>query len=74
MLLAQCIDPTNCDIPHTVPWWMVTAFVAVWLALVVGIVSLVTHLVRSRTDRRRTRRRPAERTDVELYRGDPEPY
>ncbi len=74
MLLAQCIDPANCDIPRTVPWWMVTAFVAVWLALVIGIIFVVAYLLRSRIDRRRTRRRPAERTDVELYRGDLEPY
>ena len=74
MLLAQCIDPADCDIPHTVPWWMVTAFVVLWLALVVGIVSLVAHLVRSRMERRHSSGRPAPGADVELYQGDLDPY
>ena len=74
VLLAQCFNPADCDIPHTLPWWMVAAVVALWLTLVVGILSLVRHLLRARADRRRTERRPAPTTDLELYRGDLERY
>ena len=68
VLLAQCFNPADCDIPHTLPWWMAAAAGALRLALVAGIVFLVRHLLRARAQRRRPTRRVSEDTAVELYR------
>jgi hypothetical protein len=70
VLLAQCLSAADCELPHTVPWWMVAAFAAGWVALVVAIVTVVRHLLQARAGRRRRRRPEPPATDVELHRGD----
>ncbi len=56
MLLAQCADPANCDIPRSVPWYFSLALMAVWAAVVGGIVVLAVWMLRARAERRRERR------------------
>jgi len=69
--LAQCADPANCDLPSTLPWYFSLAMVAVWAAMVVGIVVVGVWLLRARADRRpkaRFRRPPpSETTDVATF-------
>ncbi|HVL93724.1 MAG TPA: hypothetical protein VM264_10315 [Acidimicrobiales bacterium] len=63
MLLAQCADPANCDIPRALPWYFALAMFAVWVAMVAGIVVLVYLLLRARAGRR-PRRRLSDSTEV----------
>ncbi|MEO7836767.1 MAG: hypothetical protein ABIS21_03880 [Acidimicrobiales bacterium] len=74
MLLAQCFGSAECQLPHSPPWWLSAAFVAGWFVLVAGILVLLAWRLRSRSERRKSRRRRPG-TDVEIYpRQEIEPY
>ncbi|MGH9157576.1 MAG: hypothetical protein ACRD1K_17470 [Acidimicrobiales bacterium] len=53
VLLAQCADPADCDIPSSLPWYFSLALFAVWAAMVAGICVLVFWMLRARAERRR---------------------
>lgn len=57
MELAQCADPSNCELPSTLPWYFSLAMLAVWGVMVAGILVLTVALVRARSARARARRR-----------------
>ncbi|MGH9164996.1 MAG: hypothetical protein ACRDZW_05715 [Acidimicrobiales bacterium] len=67
MELAQCADPSNCELPSTLPWYFSLAMLAVWAVMVAGVVVLSVALIRARSARRRSRRRPlSDSTDIEV--------
>ncbi|MEO7443659.1 MAG: hypothetical protein ABIW46_09025 [Acidimicrobiales bacterium] len=66
MLLAQCADPANCEIPSSLPWYFSVAMFALWAAMVGGIVVLVVWMLGARAEHRRAeraRRRVTDSTD-----------
>jgi hypothetical protein len=62
MLVAQCTGSEACAIPTGLPWYFAVMIGIIWLAVVVGAVSVGVRLLRSRRDRRRP---PSDRPEIE---------
>ena len=77
MLVAQCTGNAACELPTGLPWYFGLVIAAIWLAVVVGAVSIGRRLLQARRERRAASRHhhPHERaidqrsagTDVERW-------